>query len=158
MNRIMMKFLVAVKDHQTVGGFLSALTDLDPMETNIAVRVGVEYGWLTDDCKLTSAGHSILSEIIKHPLLLSEVKTSYVNRTSFFDLYSDRKGLSKSLYEHVRRNMPSIMMAALVEVHCGGNNVEAFEKKNELPQRSCRTIIECALENYDLIMKQTGFR
>jgi len=157
MNKMMMKFLVAVNEHQKVGGYLNTLTGLDPMETNIAIRVGVEYGWLTDDGKLTDAGSLVLSEVNKHPLLLSEVRTSYVNRISFFDLYEDRKGFSKSLYEHVHRNMPSIM-TALEEVHCKGTGIGEFEKKKELPARSCRTIIELALENYDLIMKEAGFR
>jgi len=158
MNKLMMKFLVAVKEHQKVGGYLNTLSGLDPLETNIAVRVGVEYGWLTDDGELTNAGSLILSEVNKHPLLLSEVRAPYVNRTSFCDLYADRKGFSKVLYEHVSRNMPLIMMAALEEIHCQKLSVELFEKKKELPSRSCRAIIDCALENYDIIMKQIGFR
>ena len=157
MNKLMMKFLVAVKEHQKVGGFFNKLTGLDPMETNIAVRVGVEYGWLTDDCKLTDAGRSVLSEVNKYPILISESKTLYMTKISFLDLYAERKGLSKSLYEHVSRNMPKIMMEALEEVYCQGIYIEQFEKNKRIPLRSCNTIIRCALENYDLIMKQAGF-
>jgi len=157
MNKLMMKFLVAVKEHQKVGGFLNKMTGLDPLETNIAIRVGVEYGWLTDGCKLTENGYSVLSEVNKYPLLISDSKTLHMTKISFLDLYADREGLSKSLYDHVSRNMPKIMMAALEEVYCQGISVEKFEKDKQIPLRSCNTIIRCALENYDLIMKQAGF-
>jgi hypothetical protein len=151
-NMLMFRFLLAVRKQARDGGHLAALTGLDPLETNIAVAVGKRQGWLTEDCKLTDAGLTVIRPDKNEPIpgIFNPSRTT--TKISFSDLYLDRNGLSKSVYAQVKLQMPRVMMAALEEIHVAGGGYENFENRHDLPSRSAKAIVQLAIENYNLIM------
>lgn len=151
-NLLMLQFLNAVRKHERQGGHLASYTGLDPAETDIAVSLGVRQGWLTPDCALTAAGLALIRpDPIKQPATLpaSDRRAKVID---FADLYRDRTGLSKSLYDQVCAQMPALLVTALEEIHVGNRGFEDFETRHDLPSRSAKVVIRLALECYALTL------
>jgi hypothetical protein len=151
-NLLMIQFLNAVRKHERWGGHLATYTGLDPAETAIALSLGVRQGWLTPECVLTTAGLAVIRPVMPRETASVPPSDRRAHAIDFADLYRDRTGLSKSLYDQVCAQMPALLVTALEEIHVGNRGFEDFETRHDLPSRSAKVVIRLALECYALTL------
>lgn len=91
--------------------------DLDELEQEIAIAVGIENGWMNEDLSLTDKGKS----------------------------FCVREFIALEINKEPERNH-QLLDAAITQIRQGGMNLEDFEKKHKIPARSAKLVLRIAEE------------